>query len=136
MRHLRLVHSVTLSHAPVDDRPRRSGGHSLPDQDAATHEREPSRVGGGRTKVERADRPFDPAVQALLEHVRIVGPLPLAVRERALARARAALAAPACTMARSSSFRQRRPWLTLLVWVTLAGAVGAAVEALLTRGFA
>ena len=85
--------------------------------------------------IERNVRPFEPEVQALLEHVRIIGPLPRAVRERALARARAALAAPACVMARPSS-RPRRPWLTLLVSVVLAAAVGAAVEAFLARGFA
>src|SRR5260221_536271 len=133
MRHLRLVHSVPLSRAPVDDGPRSSGGRSLPVQDAAKPAREPSRLVGECTKFERAGRPFEPAVQALLEHVRVVGPLPRSVRERALARARAALAAPACAMARSSS-RHRRPWMTLLVSVTLAAVVGAAVEALLTRG--
>jgi hypothetical protein len=90
----------------------------------------------GKESIERDVRPFEPEVQALLEHVRIIGPLPRAVRERALARARAALAAPpACVMARPSS-RPRRPWLTLLVSVVLAAAVGAAVEAFLARGFA
>jgi hypothetical protein len=89
----------------------------------------------GEESIERDGRPFEPEVQALLEHVRIIGPLPRAVRERALARARAALAAPACVMARPSS-RPRRPGLTLLVSVVLAAAVGAAVEAFLARGFA
>jgi len=85
--------------------------------------------------IERDCRPLEPEVQALLEHVRFIGPLPRAVRERALARARATLAAPACVMARPSS-RPRRPWLTLLVSVMLAAAAGAAVEAFLARGFA
>jgi hypothetical protein len=37
--------------------------------------------------------PLDPAVQAMVEHVRVIVPLPPAVRARALARARAAIAA-------------------------------------------
>jgi hypothetical protein len=37
--------------------------------------------------------PLDPAVQAMVEHVRTIVPLPPAVRARALARARAAIAA-------------------------------------------
>jgi hypothetical protein len=85
--------------------------------------------------VERDCRPLEPEVQALLDHVRIIGPLPRAVRERALARARAALAAPACVMTRPSS-RPRRPGLTLVVSVMLAAAFGAAVEAFLARSFA
>jgi hypothetical protein len=40
-------------------------------------------------------RPVDPAVRALLEYGRIILPLPQVVRARALARARAALAAQA-----------------------------------------
>jgi len=36
--------------------------------------------------------PLDPAVQALLQRVRIIAPLPRLVRARALARARAAIA--------------------------------------------
>jgi hypothetical protein len=83
--------------------------------------------------IKRDGRPLEPEVQALLEHVRFIGPLPRVVRERALARARAALAVPTCVMARPPS-RPRRPWLTLLVSVTLAAALGATVEALLTRG--
>ena len=61
--------------------------------------------------------------------------MPRAVRERALARARAVLAGPVCATTRPTR-RRRRPWLTLLVSVTLAAAVAAAVEALLTRGSA
>ena len=116
MSYLRLVHSVSPvppSAAPVD-------------HERTASESEPSRVDRQR---------FDPAVQALLEHIRTIGPLPRAVRERALARARAALVAPTCTIARPPS-RRRRPWLTLLVSVTLVVAAGAALEAFLTRGSA
>jgi len=113
MRHLRLVHSVPLSQPPVDNGLTPSGACS-PD-------------------IDRDDRPFDPAVRALLEHVRIIGPLPRLVRERALARARAALVCPSCATASPPS-RARRPWVALVVSVTLAAALGAAVEALLTRG--
>ena len=50
-------------------------------------------------------QPLDPNVRTLLEHVRIVPPLPRGVRARVLARARAAIAAatfpsPAKTPAR------------------------------------
>jgi len=114
MRHLRLVHSLPISRTP-------EGGPSHPE--------------GGCATVERDGRPFDPALQGLLEHVRVIGPLPRTVRERALARARAALAAPACATARPLP-RRRRPWLILLVSFTLAAAVGAAVEALRGRGSA
>jgi hypothetical protein len=37
------------------------------------------------------NRSFDPEIQALIEHVRVIMPLPPAVRARALARARAAI---------------------------------------------
>jgi hypothetical protein len=111
MRHLRLVHSLPISRTP---------------------EGEPSHPEGGCATVERDGRPFDPALQGLLEHVRVIGPLPRTVRERALARARAVLATHACAPARPPP-RHRRPWLTLLVSLTLAAAVGAAVETLLAR---
>ena len=39
--------------------------------------------------------PIDAAVQSLLEHVRIIVPLPPVVRARALARARAVIGTPA-----------------------------------------
>jgi len=44
--------------------------------------------------LDRNGRAFGSAVQSLLRRVRVVPPLPRRVRERALARARAALAAP------------------------------------------
>jgi len=56
-----------------------------------------------RSDFER-DCPVDPMVQALLEHVRIIAPLPRAVRARALARARAAIAEP-----RSARLTARSP---------------------------
>src|SRR6266496_3696259 len=117
MRHLRLIHSASapLSHAVGDNRLKSSAGRSMITPCTAMPEREES--------IERDCRPLEPEVQALLEHVRFIGPLPRAVRERALARARATLAAPACVMARPSS-RPRRPWLTLLVSVMLAAAAG------------
>jgi hypothetical protein len=65
MRHLRLVHSNTWTGC--------SSTHSPCVDDA----------------------PFDPAIQAMVEHVRMIMPLPRAVRARALARARATLAASA-----------------------------------------
>jgi len=40
------------------------------------------------------NRYFDPEIQALTEHVRVIMPLSPAVRARALARARAAIEAP------------------------------------------
>jgi hypothetical protein len=69
MRNLRLVHS-----SPRLEYPRTSA------QPAAR---------------ELAMTPLDPDVRALLEHVRIVAPLPRRVRARVLARARAAIAAAA-----------------------------------------
>ena len=44
--------------------------------------------------------PLDPDVRALLEHVRIVAPLPRRVRARVLARARAVIAAAAAGVER------------------------------------
>lgn len=123
MRHLRLVHSAPPS-APADDGLKISARRSMTVHDTATLE--------GERHIERSDQAFEPAVQALWEHLRIIRPLPRAVRERALARARAALAAPPCAMARPPS-RQRRPWLMLLVSVTLLAVVGTAMEAFLTR---
>jgi hypothetical protein len=43
--------------------------------------------------ADRAVPPLDPVVHAMLEHVRIIPPLPPVVRARALARARAMIAA-------------------------------------------
>jgi hypothetical protein len=126
MRHLHLVHPASAP-PEVDNGLKNSTERSMTTQCAAMSE--------GKQPIERDGRPFEPDVQALLQHVRIIGPLPRAVRERALARARAALAAPACVMARPS-YRPRRPWLTLVVSVVLAAAVGAAVEAFLARSFA
>src|SRR4051794_29054367 len=105
MRYLRLVHSVPSSRAPVDDRPPRSNECRVSAQNTSKRACEAS--------LELDGHPFDAAVPALLERVRIIGPLPRAVRERALARARAALAAPAWAAARPPPGR-RRPWLTLL----------------------
>src|SRR4051794_7481359 len=129
MRHLHLIHSASapLSHAEGDNGLKSSAGRSMTTRCTAMPDRGES--------IERVCRPLEPEVQALLQHVRIIGPLPRAVRERALARARAALAAPACVMARPSS-RPRRAGLTLVLSVMLAAAVGAAVEAFLARGFA
>jgi hypothetical protein len=66
MRLLRLVHSTPLS--------------------------PPATTTETRLPEAAQDCPIDPAVQALLERVRIIAPLPRLVRARALARARAALA--------------------------------------------
>jgi hypothetical protein len=41
--------------------------------------------------IDLALPPLDPEVQAMLEHVRIIAPIPKAVRARALARARSTL---------------------------------------------
>ncbi len=49
--------------------------------------------GPQRGEIEPALPALDPAVRAMVEHVRIVVPLPRVVRARALARARAAIAA-------------------------------------------
>jgi hypothetical protein len=46
-----------------------------------------------RAALKRELLPLDPVVQAMLEHVRIIVPLPRFLRARALARARAAIAA-------------------------------------------
>jgi len=70
MRNLRLVHSSTWVERSSPPAPR-------------------------RREDERALRALDPAVQAMVEHVRIVAPLPQIVRARALARARAVIAAKA-----------------------------------------
>jgi len=72
MRNLRLVHSQTglepssAGRSPLGSRP-------------------------GTT--ERALPPLDPMVRSMLEHVRIIAPLPRMVRARVLARARATLLA-------------------------------------------
>jgi hypothetical protein len=59
-----------------------------------------TRLEDSSTAAQRADRdlpvaPLAADVRALLEHVRIVTPLPRGVRARVLARARAAIAATA-----------------------------------------
>jgi len=48
---------------------------------------------------------FDPVLQTLLEHARIVAPLPPAVRARALARARAITARTSACRRRSTDGR-------------------------------
>ena len=67
MRNLRLVHSSTRL--------------------------DPSSAAARPAAREPALAPLDPDVRALLEHVRIVTPLPRRVRARVLARARAVIAA-------------------------------------------
>ena len=85
MRNLRLVHSTSwFEHSST----------------GSTTAREPAQASGPlaalerrRDELERALPPLDPALQAMVEHVRIIAPLPPAVRARALARARAVIAA-------------------------------------------
>jgi hypothetical protein len=48
-----------------------------------------------RDSVDRSIGPLDPELKALLQHGRIITPLPRVVRTRAIARARAAIAAAA-----------------------------------------
>jgi hypothetical protein len=82
MRNLRLVHSTS--------RFEHSGTGSTTAHDPGERLTAPERRRG---EIERALPPLDPALQAIVEHVRIIAPLPPAVRARALARARAAIAA-------------------------------------------
>jgi len=88
MRNLRLVHSNSrFDH--------RSNTDSLTAHDAADagYRLSPLQPRRGDLEPELELPALDPAVQAMVEHVRIVVPLPQVVRARALARARAALAA-------------------------------------------
>jgi hypothetical protein len=85
MRNLRLVHSTSWFERPGT---------------GSTTRHDPERGGEPLTalerrwgEIERALPAMDPTVQAMVEHVRIIAPLPRAVRARALARARAAIAA-------------------------------------------
>jgi len=84
MRNLRLVHSNNwFEH---------SNTGSFPARDAA----EAGGVPSPHPRCDDIDRELpalDPAVRAMVEHVRIVVPLPQVVRARALARARAAIEA-------------------------------------------
>ena len=85
MCNLRLVHSNTWFE------------HSNPGpptaHDAGQAEDRPSPPQPRRGERDAALPALDPAVQAMVEYVRIVAPLPHLVRARALARARAAIAA-------------------------------------------
>ena len=76
MRRLQLVHSASRARAEV------TTGVS------ASHAR--ATTAAHAEVASEAD--VDPLVQKLLEHVRIIAPLPRLVRARALARARAAIA--------------------------------------------
>lgn len=75
MRRLQLVHSASRARAEV------TTGVSV------THARSTTAAHAAVT----GDADVDPLVQKLLEHVRIIAPLPRLVRARALARARAAI---------------------------------------------
>jgi len=75
MRRLQLVHSASRARAEV------TTGVS------AAHARSATAPAADVA----ADTDVDPLVQKLLEHVRIIAPLPRLVRARALARARAAI---------------------------------------------
>jgi len=71
-----------------------------------------SRLDYSSTAAHRARQlaiaPLDPEVRALLEHVRIVAPLPRGVRARVLARARAVIAAAACAVPPTAKAPARR----------------------------
>lgn len=82
MRNLRLVHSTT----------RLDYSSALP----------------RRADSAPAVAPLDPDVRALLEHVRIIAPLPRGVRARVLARARAVVAAAARPSAAAGRAPPRR----------------------------
>jgi hypothetical protein len=85
MRNLHLVHSNTwFEH---------SSTHSPTAHDTGEAGDRPATLQPGRGERDSALRALDPAVQAMVEHVRIVAPLPHVIRARALARARAAIAA-------------------------------------------
>jgi len=86
MSKLRLVHSAT----PLE--PSSTGARSGDDAARAGDRRRP--VEPWPAATERELLPLDPVVNAMLEHVRIVPPLPQIVRARVLARARAASATP------------------------------------------
>jgi hypothetical protein len=71
------------------------------------------------------DPPFDPEVEALLEHGRIVKPVPDVVRARSLSRARAAVAAAVTPHPEPIHARWRRI-LPIALAASIALAVGAA----------
>ena len=82
MRTLRLVHSNTWFEHSNTGSPT---AHDTGDRPASPLPR--------RGERDPALRALDPSVQAMVEHVRIVAPLPQVIGARALARARAAIAA-------------------------------------------
>ena len=87
MRNLRLVHSSTwLEHPTAADT---TAVDVLETSGPGQVERQPALMEGNVP-------PLDPAVHAILGHVRIVSPLPQVIRARAIARARAAIAAMRC----------------------------------------
>jgi len=72
-----------------------------------------TRLEDSSTAARRADRelpvaPLDADVQALLEHVRIIAPLPPSVRARAVARAHAVIAAASGSDSRAAKPPSRR----------------------------
>ena len=85
MRNLRLVHSNTWFEHSNPYQPTAHDTGEAGDRPAPPQLR--------RGERDSALRALDPAVQAMVEHVRIVAPLPQVIRARALARARAAIAA-------------------------------------------
>ena len=85
MRDLRLVHSHTwFEHSDTGPPPAHDAGEAGD---------RPAPLQPGRGERDSALHALDPKVQAMVEHVRIVVPLPHVIRARALARARAAIAA-------------------------------------------
>jgi hypothetical protein len=91
MRRLRLVHTARRARPGTNARRTRSSAGSALIRHGAIAEGEPSRAEQWRGELACEDFSFDPVVQALLEHVRTIQPLPLSVRARALARARATI---------------------------------------------
>src|SRR5262245_52973194 len=114
MRRLRLVHSSAWFE-------RSNLGSPAADGDAAAPPSEPP-----CEEIAHADRILDPELQAMVEHLRVVTPLPREVRARALARARAAIAAQMSASAAPAPARERHPWLGVLVSFMLGAAVGTA----------
>lgn len=92
MSRLQLIHSVHADRPPATTRSSRS-----PDSASANDvvPRANHLQGGASPGADDrfGIRPLDPVVQKLVEHVRVVAPVPQLVRARALARARAAMAA-------------------------------------------
>jgi hypothetical protein len=77
-----------------------------------------TRLEDSSTAAQRADRdlpvaPLAADVRALLEHVRIVTPLPRGVRARVLARARAAIAATGYSASAAANAPARRRSTTI-----------------------